>query len=183
MTLLSVGEAVVGGLLLFFVPGYAVTKAVFPEWRVRGGDGGRRLLEIVTLSFVTSVGFTVLVGYGLLDLAPGGFAAGWNDPLLESALAAVAVVGLGVALLRGAFSRVPPTGHGSISVVGAGGEEGAWEVSRELERLGRDERRLQHALRVAAQDTAETARLTDELARVREERDSLRRKREGEYAT
>jgi len=92
MTILSVVEGVAGGLLLFFVPGYALTKAVFPEWRVRGRNAGRRLVEVVTLSFVTSIGLTVVVGFGLLDLAPGGFSAAWSDPLLEAALAAVAGV-------------------------------------------------------------------------------------------
>jgi hypothetical protein len=178
MTLLAVAEGIVGGLLLFFVPGYAFAKALFPEWRVRGSDGGRRLVEIVTLSFVVSLGLTVLVGFGILNLAPGGFAAAWSDPLLEALLAAVAVVALAVAFARGAFSRTPPEGPAP-----AAGEEGAWELSRELERLGRDERRLEHAIRISSGHPSETARLTAELEAVRAERDALRRKREEEYAT
>lgn len=181
MTLLSVTEAVVGGLLVFFVPGYCLTKAVFPEWRVRIGDGGRRLLEVVTLSFVASVGLTVLVGYGVLNLASGGFAASWSDPLLEACLGATALIGFAVAAARGAFSRVPPTGPRQPE--GPAGEEGAWEISRELDRLGRDERRLQHEIRVASGNAAETQRLTAELESVRAEKDTLRRKREEEYAT
>lgn len=180
MTIAGVGEGAVGALLLFFVPGYAVTKAVFPEWRIGGPEGNRRLLEIATLSFVTSVGLTVLVGFGLLDLAPGGFSAAWSDPVLEAALASIALVAFVVAAARGAFARVPPAARPPEET---GGEEGAWEVSRELERLGRDERRLQHALRVASQSPADTARLTAELESVRAERDALRRKREEEYAS
>ena len=180
MTLLSLAEGVAGGLILFFVPGYAVAKALFPEWRVHGPEGGRRLLEIVTLSFVTSIGLTVVVGFGILDLAPGGFSAAWTDPVLEGALAAVAAVGFVAAILRGAFARTPPATRITVE---AEGEEGAWELSRELERLGRDERRLQHALRVSAQSPTEVARLTAELESLKAERDALRRKREGEYAT
>lgn len=180
MTLLSIAEGLAGGLLLFFIPGYAVAKALFPEWRVRGPQGGRRLLEIVTLSFVTSVGLTVVVGFGILDLVPGGFAAAWSDPVLEGALGAVALVALVAAFLREAFARIPPA---SRPTAAGAGEEGAWDLSRELERLGRDERRLQHVLRVSSPNPAETARLTAELDSVRAERDALRRKREEEYAT
>jgi uncharacterized membrane protein len=179
MTALGVAQGIGGALLLFFVPGYAVTKALFPEWRVRGTGGARRLLEEVTLAFVTSIGLTVLVGFGLLDLAPGGFQAAWTDPVLEVALAAVALVAFAVAVARGAFSTTPPT---PTTVSEDPGGEGAWEVSRELERLGRDERRLQHALRVSSKDPNETARLTAELDALRAERDALRREREDEYA-
>jgi len=180
MTVLSGFEGVVGALLLFFVPGYAVTKALFPERRVRGPGGTRRLLEVITLSFVTSVGLTVVVGYGLLSLAPGGFAATWSDPLLEAVLGAVTVVAVGVAFGRGAFAIIPP----SIPAAPAGdGEEGAWELSRELERLGRDERRLQHALRVSSLSPADATRLRSELDSVRTERETLRQRREEEYGT
>jgi uncharacterized protein DUF1616 len=180
MTVLGGVEAVGGALLLFFAPGYAVTKSLFPEWRVRGRERTRRLLEVVTLSFVTSIGLTVVVGYGILSLAPGGFAAAWSDPVLEAVLAAVMVVGFAVALGRGAFAATPPKAPPTPA---GEGEEGAWELSRELERLGRDERRLQHALRVSTLTNAETARLTEELDSVRAERESLRRRREEEYVT
>jgi uncharacterized membrane protein len=179
MTVLGVAEGVVGGLLLFFVPGYAVTKSLFPEWRVRGSDGTRRLLEVVTLSFVVSIGLTVVVGYGILNLAPGGFAAAWSDPVLEAVLAAVAAMAFAAAFVRGSFARTPPSAMRPEEA----GEEGAWEVSRELERLGRDERRLEHALRVASRDAADKTRLTAELETVRAEREALRRRREEEYGS
>ncbi|HKN06835.1 MAG TPA: DUF1616 domain-containing protein [Thermoplasmata archaeon] len=179
MTAVNIAESLAGGLLLFFVPGYAVTKALFPEWRVLGPDGARRLLEVVTLSFVTSIGLTVVVGFGILSLAPGGFAAAWSDPVLEAALAAVTVLGFAAAFARGAFARAPPTAPPAPT---APGEEGAWEVSRELERLGRDERRLEHALRVSHENPTETARLTAELESLRAEREAIRRQREEEYA-
>jgi hypothetical protein len=180
MTFVSVAEAVVGGFLLFFIPGYAVVKALFPEWRVRGPDGGRRLLEVLTLSFVTSIGLTVLVGFGLLDLAPGGFSAGWSNPVLEAVLIAVAAVAFAVSFFRGAWSPTPPSAPVPSPSVG---EEGAWELSRELERLGRDERRIQHALRTTPTDSAEAARLTAALEALRSERAALSRRREEEYGT
>jgi len=180
MTIVSLGAAVVGGLLLFFLPGYALTRSLFPEWRLRGPDGPRHALETVTLAFVTSVGLTVLVGFGILDLAPGGFSAAWSDPLLEGCLAAVAAVAFVVALLRGAWSRVPlPERVPSPP----NGEEGAWEISRELERLDGEERRLRHALRVAPASSSESARFAAELELVRTEREELRRKREEEYVS
>lgn len=178
MTFVSAAEAIAGGLLLFFLPGYAVTKALFPEWRIQGPRASRRLLEVLVLSFVTSVGLTVVVGYGLLELAPGGFASAWSDPLLEASLAAVALLAFAVAFLRGAFARTPPI---AAPVSEERGEEGAWELSRELERLGRDERRIQHALRVTSENPSKAARLTAELDSVRAERESLRRRREEEY--
>ncbi|HTT45277.1 MAG TPA: DUF1616 domain-containing protein [Thermoplasmata archaeon] len=178
MTVLGPAEGFLGGLLLFFVPGYFVTKAVFPEWRVRGREAARRLVEVVTLSFVTSIGLTVIVGYGLLSLAPGGFAAAWSDPVLESCLAVVALVAAVVAVARGAFARVPPTAPAPGST---GVEEGAWELSRELERLGRDERRLEHELRVHGSDASERTKISAELESVRAEKEAVRRRREEEY--
>jgi len=178
MTFAGAGEGVAGALLLFFVPGYAVAKALFPEWRVRGPGGTRRLVEIVTLSFVTSIGLTVVVGYGLLDLAPGGFSATWSDPSLEVALVAVTLVGLLAAILRGGFSRTPPPARVPPS---DDGETGAWELSRDLERLGREERRLEHELRVSSGGEGETQRLRAELEAVRSERETVRREREGQY--
>ncbi|HYB78236.1 MAG TPA: DUF1616 domain-containing protein [Thermoplasmata archaeon] len=179
MSIVSLGAAVVGGLLLFFLPGYAVTKALFPEWRLRGPDGPRRAVETLTLSFVTSIGLTVVVGFGILDLAPGGFSAAWSDPVLEGALAAVAAVAFVASVLRGAWSREAPR----VRVAPGPGEEGAWELSRELERLARDERRLQHALRSAGSSSTEGARISAELESVRAERDALRKQREDQYAS
>lgn len=179
MSIVAVVEGVVGGLLLFFVPGYAVTKAVFPEWRVRGVEGPRRLLEVVTLSFVASIGLTVVVGFGTLGLAPGGFSAAWSDPLLEGVLAAVAAVAFLGSIFRGAWSREPPRAPAPTGV----SEEGAWELSRKLETLDRDERRLRHALRLAPASSTDAARLSAEIDSLRAQRDALRKQREDEYAT
>lgn len=175
----NLAESIAGILLVFFVPGYTLTKATFPEWRVRGSTAGLRLLETVSLAFVLSVVLTVVVGYGLLRVAPAGFQADWSDPVLEAALAGIAVVGFVAGWLRGAYAREPP----ASPVEEGAGEEGAWELARELERLGREERRLTHRLRTLSGNPTEQTRLREELGEVNARREELQRHREGEYDT
>ena len=86
-----------------------MTKAIFPEWRVRGPTATLRLLEITTLSFVTSLVLAVLVGYFLLVAGPNGFQAYWSDPILEAVLAGIAAIAFGLGWYRGAYRRTPPT--------------------------------------------------------------------------
>ena len=178
MTVLAGAESVVGGLILFFVPGFFVARALFPEWKFRGPGALMRIVETVTLSFVLSLVLTVLAGYVLLSAAPGGFQSAWSDPVLEAILAGVAVVALGAAIARGAFSRAGPTVPRAASDAG---EYDAWELSRELERLGREERHLEHALR-ATHGTEEARQIREHLEQVRAKTDELRRRREAEYA-
>ncbi|HTW55662.1 MAG TPA: hypothetical protein VMG36_04345 [Thermoplasmata archaeon] len=173
MPLAEIPEAVVGGALLFAVPGLAVARAIFPEWRFRGPDGLRRALETATLAFVLSIGLTVLVGGALLGLAPGGFAASWGDPLLEAILAAIAVVAFVVGLLEGAYARIPPARPAPEPDPGG---EGAWPLSRALERLNREEARL---VRKGTGGTADDAR---RLGEIRAERARLEAAREADYA-
>jgi hypothetical protein len=171
-------EMVAGALLVFFVPGYAVTKAVFPEWRIRGAVATLRLLEVVTLSLVTSVGLTVLVGYALLEGGPNGFQAAWGDPLLEAVLAAVAAVAFVVAWERGAFARTPPAPPAPEPA----DEAGTWRLVEQLDELRREERRIRHRLRQAPAGSTEASRLRGELERVRAETSHLQTRREEEYA-
>lgn len=173
----DIAEATAGFLLVFFVPGFAVTKALFPEWRVRGPGALRRGVEIVTLSFVLSVILTVFVGYVWLAAAPGGFHAAWSDPTLEATLAAIAVVALGVGFLRGAYRSTPP----GPSPAPLEPEIDPLELTRELDRLAREERRVRHELRVGAQDPAERGRLTARLESLRAESEELVRRQEKTY--
>ena len=173
-------EAIVGVLLVFFVPGYTLTRATFPEWRLRGPEASLRLLETVTLALVLSVVLTVLVGYGLLTAAPGGFQAYWTDPVLEAVLGGVAAVGFVAGWVRGAYLRVPPLRHAPGT---AKAEEGAWELTRELERLEREERRLNHSLRTRGADPVQQVRLREELDRLKALRERLQERREAQYAT
>jgi Protein of unknown function (DUF1616) len=179
MSVLSVPETIAGLFLVFFAPGYAVTRALFPEWRLRGPTALRRLVETLTLSFVLSVVLTVLVGYLLLALAPGGFQAFWSDPVLELSLFGVTVAGLIAATARGAFARHPPAVRPGPDV--PSGEEGAWELSLELDRLRREERKLLHALRAPKASPAETGTLQEKLRQVRERATDLARRREADY--
>jgi hypothetical protein len=170
-------EAAAGILLVFFVPGYAVTKALFPEWRVRGPLAVRRGIEIGTLSFVLSLVLTVLAGYVLLVAAPAGFQAYWSSPVLEAVLFGIALAAFVAAYARGAFARQPPAPR---PLEPSGGEEGAWQLTRQLDELGRQERRLEHQIRVA--DPADGPRLRGELDSVRAQSAALRASREAEYA-
>jgi hypothetical protein len=178
MTLVGGLEATVGALLLFFVPGFFTTRALFPEWRLRGTAALRRLVETLTLSFVLSVTWTVLVGYLLLAASPGGFQAYWTDPVLEGVLAGISATAFGAGVLRGAFRReaaTPPIAEPDL-----GGSD-AWELSRELDRLAKEERRLRHALR-SSRGSTEELEIRERLTRVEADADTLRRRREAEYA-
>lgn len=170
-------EIVAGILLLFFVPGYFVTKATFPEWRIRGENALLRAIEIGTLSFVLSVTLTVLVGYFLLVGGPQGFEAAWSDPVLEAILFAIAILAFGVAVARGAFRSAPPTRTGASGP----GEDLPFELARELTRLDREESRLRRELDGAG-TVGEQTDLERQLDAVRARRTALQRRREGEYA-
>lgn len=179
MSGLSAVETAAGLLLVFFVPGYAIAKALFPDWRVRGREGLRRLVELVTLSFLLSVVLTVLVGYFEMTLAPGGFRSYWADPVLEVSLTAVAVVAFALGLARGAYRTVPPP---RPAVAPYGGEEGVFDLTLELDRLRREGQRIRHALRTGSPTASERDRLRTRLEEVEGASAELQRRREAEYA-
>ncbi len=172
----------VGVLLVFFLPGFVVTRALWPERRLlRGTGAARALLETVTLSLVLSVVLTVLVGYLLVEISPGGFEAFWRDPVLEVVLGGITLVAFGAGLLQGAYFRRPVTSAPTVAEVG---EEGAWELDRRLERLRQRERRLERALARASDSSSDgSVRLRGELDEVRAEAEAVRRRREGQYAS
>lgn len=171
--------APVGFLLVFLLPGYAVTKAMFPEWRVRGPAAGLRAVEIGTLSLVLSVALSVVVGVGLLDLPGAGFAAFWSEPVLEVTLGVIALVALVVGAARGAYRHDPP--EGPAPEASAGAEDG-WELVTRLDSIGRSRRRLEHQLRVQGDSDQRAERWRDEIRRLDEEAAAIRRAREVEYA-
>ncbi|MFY9717105.1 MAG: hypothetical protein WAK40_04135, partial [Thermoplasmata archaeon] len=76
-----------------------------------------------------------------------------GDPVLEATLGAVAVVAFAAGALRGAYSRVPPTGPAGTNDAGG---EGAFELTRELDRRHR-------------QDRTDAGRRVDDLEQRREE--------------
>jgi hypothetical protein len=174
----SIAESAAGFLLVFFLPGFGVSRALFPEWRFRGPLGLTRIVETLALSVVTSVALTILFGFGMLVTA-GGFAATWADPQLEIRLAIVAGATLFIAAYRGAFSRHVPAPRPPEP---SPGDDGGWELIRRMEQLARQERSLTHALRRAGADDPHARRVTRELEEVRAEQASIRRSREVEYA-
>jgi hypothetical protein len=179
MTATSLLEGAAGVLLLFFLPGYATTRALFPEWRVRGSEAWRRAVEIVTLSFVLSVTWTILLGYLLLSVAPGGFQPFWTNPLLEGAQLVVTVGGLLTGWWLGAYASAPPE---RWSTEAEPGGEGAWELTRRLDQLAHERRRLEHELRQADASSGTAATLRDRIEGLREESSRLTSAREREYA-
>jgi len=179
MEALSVVEAVAGGCLLFFVPGYTVAKAVFPERRLSGPEGVGWAIELVALALVLSVVLTVAVGYLLLADAPGGFSASWSDPLLESVLGAIALLAGVAGWLEGAYARVPPA---RMARQPEPGGTGAWELSVELDRLQRERLGLERELRrTAASEVEARAGLRTRIDQVVDAEQVLRRRREAEY--
>jgi hypothetical protein len=174
----SLPEAAVGLLLLFFLPGFFTTRALFPEWRLTGLDALVRWVETMALALILSVAYTVLIGSILLNLSEPGFSATWADPLLEGALGLVTLAGAAVAFVRGGFRTLPPA---APPLEPSSGETGGWAMIRQSEEWARRERRLRHALRIA-QDRAEAERIRTELNSLAQERDSFRRSREAEYA-
>lgn len=176
---LGLVQAVAGGALVFFVPGYAVAKAVFPERRLVGPTAVAWALELVALAFVLSVVLTVTVGYVLLAGTPGGFSASWTDPRLEGGLAAIALVAFVAGWQEGAYARVPPARRRTIEEPGTGG---AWELSDRLDRLQRERLGLDRQLRATpSTDAGRIAQLTADRDRVVAEEEELRRRREEEY--
>ena len=170
----------VGLLLVFVLPGFTVTKAVFPEWRVRGRSAGVVAVELAALSVVTSVSFTILFGYGLLSLPGAGFAAGWSNPLLEMILAGVAAIGLVVGIARGAYAPTPPAV--SPPEPSPGSEDG-WQLIEQLHAIDRERRRVRHALRAGTASKEESNRQRERLDQLDRESEMLRARREAEYGS
>ena len=175
----SIPLAVLGGLLVFVLPGYAVGKAVFPEWRLKGPHALRTAVELATMSFVLSVVLTVLVGFLLLNATPSGFQATWNDPILEGALGGITVVGLAVAFARKGFAREPPA---APTLEEDRSVSGGWQAIRQLDQLNREERVLRRSLVAAPPGSEEERQLRSQIERVRTEAASVRARREAELA-
>ncbi|HZY92814.1 MAG TPA: hypothetical protein VFG07_08640 [Thermoplasmata archaeon] len=173
------GLLLLGGLLLVFVlPGFTLAKAVFPEWRVRGRDAAMVAVQLLALSLVTSVAITILVGFALLVLPGQGFAASWSDPVLEGILVGVAVAGLVVGLVRGAYSHVPPVARALEPSPGA---DDGWQLVERLHSVDRERRRLAHRLRVDPPSPEEAVRQREVLEALDREAAALRHQRESEY--
>lgn len=173
---LVAAEVVIGLLLVFLLPGYALTKAIFPEWRVRGPTAALRAVELLTLSLVLSVVATILVGFVLANGPGPGFSASWSDPVLEVVLAALTLLALAVGAVRGAFAREPPA---APLLDPSPGSDDGWALVVRLETLDRERRSAQHHLRRAT--GAEVDRWRNVIAELDREAARLRTRREAEY--
>ncbi|HKS59669.1 MAG TPA: DUF1616 domain-containing protein [Thermoplasmata archaeon] len=171
----NLAESAAGIALLFFLPGFALTRALFPEWRLR--EGWIRIAETLTLSLVLSVSLTVLVGFVLGNLPGDWFRATWSDPLLEEVLGAFALVGFVWGWHRGAYSRVAPSPPEGIERTD---EADPIELLRSFDRLLQEEKQLVRSLRRA--DDAERANRQASLDLVRRRITEMRERREAELA-
>jgi hypothetical protein len=169
---------VLGLLLVFVLPGYTVTRATFPEWRVRGPAAGLVAVQLAALTLVTSVALTVLLGFALLVLPGDGFQSTWSDPVLEGALAGVAVLALAVGFVRGAYARAPPTAPAPEPAPGA---DDGWPLLERMQAIDRERRRIRHALRTHSSDWEAAPRQREVLEQLDRDAERIRREREAEY--
>lgn len=168
--------ALVALLLFFVLPGFTLSRALWPEWRLRGRDGVETMAKLATSSLVLSVALLILVGF-VLGNAPGGlFQASPSDPLLELILAAMTAIFLVLAFLRGAFSEVPPSAP-RFSTPPLAGEDDLPEVWREFEAMAREESKLRRRLRL---ETRENSPEADATRQALETLKARRREREAQ---
>ena len=165
--------AVVGLPLLFFLPGLAVGAATFPE-KLRSGAGWQGPVELAVMAVVGSVAITVLLG-SLLAASPAGLGSTSADPSLWIADGAVVVAG---GVLWAVRRDAPTPAH----VETPPPDEG-WSRLRALERLAREERRVQHELRHGVGEAGRREALELRLSQVRAERRRLTAQAEAEFAS
>lgn len=158
--------------LFFFVPGYLLVKALWPEkrWRGAGSEGSITAIEMVTGGFVASLGIFLLVGFALGNA--GDFEASPSEPLLEGILAAFALVFFLLGWVRGAYRADPPPAPSYVEPP-APGEEDLIPTLKKFQDWGREERRLQREIRRAKREGAggtELGKLKGQLQDLRDER-------------
>lgn len=171
--------AAVGLMLIFFLPGFAVTRALFPERRVFRPPSGKVLVEQLTSSVILSVAITILAGYVWLGTSVG-FQVTWAQPRVEESLAAISGVGLAVAAARGSFARRTPQGP---DLPPEAGHSDPMALIRQLDELARRRRSLQHQRRIAGGDSPDSASIDEAIRRIDDEDRALRAQREEEYAS
>jgi membrane protein implicated in regulation of membrane protease activity len=173
--------SVVALLLFFFVPGFLLMKALWPEWRFRGVKGLERGLTLVAGGVVLSVALTIIIGFYLGNT--GLFQAGQGNPLLEEILAAISVVCLIAGWWRGAYSaKAPPESR--LTEPPLYGEDDADSFGSTMEQIARDQRRIRHELRIAKRDDPrEAERLQGELDSLASRQRAMEREREEHLST
>jgi uncharacterized membrane protein len=164
----SILLASVALVLFFFLPGYLLSRALWPEWRLRGEKALELGVLTVTSALVFSTALTVLAGFYLGNV--GLFQAGPGNPLLEEVLAALSALLLVIGWWRGAFSKDPPPAP-SYARAPLAGEEDVEEYMQEMASLAQEERRLLHAIRTTGRtNPGKRERLESELETLRTRR-------------
>jgi hypothetical protein len=171
------GLTILGLLLLYLLPGLGLSAAVFPERFRPAPERRRALLEVAVLSVVMSLSVTVLFGEAL-QASSLGFSATWSDPTLELLDGAVAVAGLAIGGMRGAFSAAPEAVGSPENPVAVA----PWPALRRLEQLAREERTLTRSLRDASLSAPDRKDLERRRGAVTAERAELLAQREGDLA-
>jgi hypothetical protein len=167
---------VLAAALFFFVPGFFLLRALFPEWRMRGEGGREHALVLFTGGIVLSVVLTILIGFYLGNV--GLFQAGMSDPLLEEILGGLSLIFLVVGIARGAFAPVPPPPSRFVEVTLPGEDDGA-EFLAELAEMGARERRLRHEIRKARREgSRDLPTLESQLSELLARRGELERSRD-----
>lgn len=164
--------------LFFFVPGYLLMKALWPEKRWKGPEATIVALEMVTGGFLASLGLFLLVGFGLGNA--GDFEAGASDPLVEGILAAFALVFFLAGWFQGAYRKEPPPAPSFVEPPGPG-EEDLGPLLDQFQTWSREERDLRreiHRLRREGGDPQELERRTEELEALKAKRKEAERERQ-----
>jgi hypothetical protein len=165
-------------VLFFFLPGYLLMKALWPEWRIRGKAAVERGVTMVTGAVVSSTAMTILVGFVLGNTA--SFQAGPDNPLLEAVLLVLSVAFFLVGLWRGAYSKWPLPSP-SYAEHALKGEDDTEAFVEEIEAIVREELRLKAEIKHAKRENPEKAeRLKEELDAHVSRRRELEKARESQ---
>jgi hypothetical protein len=170
MSLASVPFALGALALFFFVPGYLLVKALWPEKRWKGPEAPITALEMVTGGFLASLGLFLVIGFALGNT--GVFQAGPSDPLLEEILLGLSVLFLVVGWVVGAYRKEAPAAPSFVEPPGPG-EEDLGPVLDQFQRWNREERDLRREIHRLRREGGSA----DALKQKQEELDGLRASR------
>lgn len=164
--------------LFFFVPGYLLVKALWPEKRWAGPGAPIVALEMVTGGFLASLGLFLVVGFVLGNTS--SFAAGPGDPFLEEILLGLSAAFFVVGWFLGAYRKEAPATPSFVEPP-APGEADLGPVLDTFQGLNREERELRreiHRLRREGGKPEELAQRREELEAVRGRRRQAEQERQ-----
>jgi hypothetical protein len=170
-------ESIAGGLLVFVLPGFVWSRALFPEWPLRGPAASIRWVETLTLSFLMSVSMTIVIGSALSRNNTLDFSASWSAPTVEILLAAATAIGVVAAWLRGGL-----TWRGAPRAAGPSDEPDVTGTLRDLDRIERDRIRARRALHDARGDPKKEAACRETLEELDLRARRIREHREAQIA-